>query len=591
MIQTNVNRASYDGDGVTVDFAFASTVLKDSDVKVIFRVKATGVTTVLTIGAHYSIVGVLDSVGRYLNGVTVRLTFTMSSTNQIIIYQDPDVTQLVDLTDQGFLPVEAQVELPLDRLTLIAQRTRNLYERALRQPEDDSVDVTTLPNSVDRASKYLAFDSDGNPIVAVGTSSTLQPVSAFMDTLLDDANAAAARVTLGLPALQKGSIWAGDNGGNPVETPWNGNDGMILAANGAISNGAFWEYPDQLNPIVNGLGEVWQDGNSFAAIADGAYCADMWRWNKIGAGVVTINRSTNVPSVILNNMLYNYSIEVDVTTADASIAATDFYGLTTFVEGYDWRYFAQRLARLSFCVMSPKTGAHHVAFLNGGGDRYYIAPFTVNVANTWEYKSVSIGASPSGGTWDYTNGLGLQITFMLAAGANFLGPANVWGSGTPLYAVSGQVNCMDNTANFFRLCDVRLSQGSTSFPQRLTPFSQQLARCQRYYQKSFAYGTAPVQNLGSTVGCLSFPSTVGASTGFQGQGVKLGTRMRSTPTITLFNPEAGNAQVRNRNLSTDCSSSASSSVSDDSFVISATTPGSTVAGHQLAVHWSAVNRY
>lgn len=38
------------------------------------------------------------------------------------------------------------------------------------------------------------------------------------------------------------------------------------------------------NPIINGTMEVWQRGTSFAAVANGTYTADRWRYNASGQG-------------------------------------------------------------------------------------------------------------------------------------------------------------------------------------------------------------------------------------------------------------------------------------------------------------------
>jgi hypothetical protein len=55
-----------------------------------------------------------------------------------------------------------------------------------------------LDNSVDRASNYLSFDASGNVTVVSATAPATATVSSYGETLIDDANAAAARTTLGL---------------------------------------------------------------------------------------------------------------------------------------------------------------------------------------------------------------------------------------------------------------------------------------------------------------------------------------------------------------------------------------------------------
>lgn len=198
MIQSSIDRVIYTGDGVTTGFPFSTTVLAQTDIVVTEETIATGATVVKSLGSDYTIEGTTDAAGRYVDGVTVRATIAPSSSVRWAVYQDPPVTQLVDLVDNGLLPVETQIELPLDRLTVIAQRTRSLVERAIGQPDTDVSDIARLPSAASRASKFLAFDSDGDPIAAAGTSADLTPVSGFMNTLLDDADATAARATLGV---------------------------------------------------------------------------------------------------------------------------------------------------------------------------------------------------------------------------------------------------------------------------------------------------------------------------------------------------------------------------------------------------------
>src|SRR5262245_6889197 len=132
--------------------------------------------------------------------------------------------------------------------------------------------------------------------------------------------------------------------------------------------------------IINGGFDIWQMGNTFAAAATGTKTADMWKWYQSGAGVVTVNRSTNVPTVSEAGKLLNYSLEVDVTTADASIAAGDFYGMGYRMEGFDWRNFAQREFTLGFWVLNTITGTYHVSFTNSGADRSYIGSYTQDIS-------------------------------------------------------------------------------------------------------------------------------------------------------------------------------------------------------------------
>jgi hypothetical protein len=237
-----------------------------------------------------------------------------------------------------------------------------------------------------------------------------------------------------------------------------------------------------LNAIINGNFDFWQRGTSFATIADGAYFADCWSYHKVGAMVHTVSRSTTVPTVGGDTPLSNYSALVDCTTVDASIAATDYCYLMQTIEGDDWKGYAQRPFVLGFWFRSPKTGIHCVAVQNSGRDRSYVAEFTVAAANTFEFKSVAIPASPSGGTWNYTNGVGLRVVFPLVAGTDRQGAAGSWNSADDI-ATSNQQNLADNVANDAYISQVFLLPGEAAgamFP----PYSieAEYARCQRRYE-------------------------------------------------------------------------------------------------------------
>jgi hypothetical protein len=341
------------------------------------------------------------------------------------------------------------------------------------------------------------------------------------------------------------------------------------------------------SPIINGSMEVWQRGTAFAAVGNTAYSADRWRYNFSNDGVITINRSTSVPTVVQAGVLFNYSLEADVTTADATLAAAQVTTIVTRIEGYNWRHFAQRQFTLSFWVYATKTGAHCVSFSNSTQDRSYIGTYVINTTNTWEYKTITVSPSPSAGTWDYTNGIGLEVAFCLGSGTNYHTAAGAWQTGQ-FFATSAQVNDLDSTSNFFRLTGVRMELGPIATPSAYVDFQHELGRCQRYYQKSFPYATAPVQNVGGDLGAILWPSPVGASTSHvAGSQVWYKVPMRVGATVTLYNPNAANAHARNLSNATDCSATSAQNSMEQSFAVITTTSPTTAGGHTLGVHWAA----
>lgn len=234
------------------------------------------------------------------------------------------------------------------------------------------------------------------------------------------------------------------------------------------------------NAIINGDMNIWQRGTSFAAITDGAFYADRWRYVTNSTAVHTVSRSTDVPTVAEAGRLFNYSTLVDCTTADGTVGAGEVTYIAQKIEGFNWLPLAQRAITISFWVKATKTGIYCVSLRNSGVDRSYVGEYTVNTTATWEFKTVTIAASPSAGTWNYTNGTGVDVAFALLCGSTSQTTAGAWQTGNFL-ATANQVNACDSTANDFRITGVKLEPGSVATMSLPQTYDKELMSCQRYY--------------------------------------------------------------------------------------------------------------
>jgi len=240
------------------------------------------------------------------------------------------------------------------------------------------------------------------------------------------------------------------------------------------------------NAHINGDFQIWQEGTSFAAIATGTYFAEMWQYNKVGAMVHTVSRSSDVPTIAEAGRKIPFSVLVDCTTVDSSIAAGDNCRLSTYVEGSNFVHIAGVGLCHQFWHKHTKTGTYCIRYSNAAVDRSFVREYTQAVADTWEFSSVLIDASPTAGTWDYTNGIGLRVDFTLAAGTTFhASAAGAWETGNFL-STANQVNACDNVANNFRLAGVQLEKGSVATEFEAISIQQTLSLCQRYYAKTTA---------------------------------------------------------------------------------------------------------
>jgi len=233
------------------------------------------------------------------------------------------------------------------------------------------------------------------------------------------------------------------------------------------------------NLVINGNFNSWQEGTSFAAIATNTFVADLYSYQKVGAMVHTISRETDVPTVAESGHFSNYSLLIDCTTADATVAATDLTYLAHRIEGYNFQKIAQKEFTVSFWHKHTKTGTYCVALKNSGDDRTYIAEYTQTTTDTWEKATITVAASPSAGTWDYTTGVGLSVNFTLVAGTTYQTTADAWQTGD-FFGTSNQVNACDNVLNNFRIARVQVESGDTATDFESESIQQEIVLIDRY---------------------------------------------------------------------------------------------------------------
>ena len=236
------------------------------------------------------------------------------------------------------------------------------------------------------------------------------------------------------------------------------------------------------NVIINGNFDFWQRGTGFVTPVNGDYTADRIQYHFAGLMNHNVNRGTDVPTYAQSGVKSNYSYHLDVNGADASIANGDYTNLTYAIEGYDYAQIAGGDATLSFWIKAAKTGIHCISFKNSGADRTYIAEYSVTTANTWEKKTVTVTLDNTAGTWNYTNGTGLEIGFTMVAGSTYQTTKDAWQTGN-FMGTSSQVNECDNAANNLYIAQLQFEQGDTATAFEFKDYASEFNRCIRYYEQ------------------------------------------------------------------------------------------------------------
>jgi hypothetical protein len=269
------------------------------------------------------------------------------------------------------------------------------------------------------------------------------------------------------------------------------------------------------NRIINGDMRISQRGTSFAGLANGSsqHTLDRWRWSESGVStaVQTVSQDASAPSGFVN------SLKVLTTTAQASLIATNSYRVSQNIEGnnvsdLEWGTANAKDVTMSFWVRSSLTGTFGGNVNNAAGNRFYVFSYSINSADTWEYKTVTIAGDTSG-TWATDNSVGIAVLFSMGTGADYIASPGSWG-GTRADAPTGQVNVAGTLNATFYITGVQLEVGTVATPFERRPFGMELALCQRYYWKitppsnNGYFGIGQVTSSTVVVSGIPFPVTM-----------------------------------------------------------------------------------
>ena len=289
---------------------------------------------------------------------------------------------------------------------------------------------------------------------------------------------------------------------------------------------------ERKNLIINGAMQVAQRGN-VSSVQNGYGGADRFSFRSSGAAVVTLRQQGvgNSPT----DQGFGFSQQFDVTTADSSLAATDFARIQYRFEGQDLQLLKKGTANaqqvtLSFFVKSPKTGTHIVELLDQTNSRAVSLSYTVSSANTYEKKTLTFPADTTG-TITNDSARRMDLNWYLAAGSNLTSGTlqTTWGSTTSANRAVGQVNCVDSTDNNFFITGVQLEVGTVATDFEHRSFNQELALCQRYFQSiSRSSSSNSVDGTFAAGTC----NTNGGAGGILQVMVRFQTTMRAAPTMT-----------------------------------------------------------
>ena len=245
------------------------------------------------------------------------------------------------------------------------------------------------------------------------------------------------------------------------------------------------------NKVINGAMAISQRGTSFTNITGNSgstYTLDRFKiqMNDLDQAVVTVSQDSSAPDGFAK------SLKIQCTTTETSVESSEHARLIYDGEAFDFTDIgfgtsSAKKITVSFWVKSNLTGTWGMNFWRGDANRSNLRTYTINSANTWEHKVITLVEDTTGGGVNSDNGYGFRINWGLATGANYAQSHSLdtWHSFEQQYFYpydARNTNLFSSTSNNFYITGVQLEVGQQATPFEHRSIGEELTRCYRYYQ-------------------------------------------------------------------------------------------------------------
>jgi hypothetical protein len=289
--------------------------------------------------------------------------------------------------------------------------------------------------------------------------------------------------------------------------------------------------------------------NAHTATAMGAgsvKACDRWFLNTVGTMRATTQALNSAwPNFITlpgtpNFNITRTSFRVTLTTAQATLGATDALHINQICEGIQFRELAADVHSISLLVRTSVAGLKFgLSLRDPTGTRSLCKLCTIPSASQWTLITLpNLPVWPTAGAFSPAVGTdGYRISICLAAGTTYIAPANdTWQNGSFFGALGQDSFASKATSSTFEIAYIQHEPGNQCTTLMDVPFDANLAACQRCYQKSFDY-TVPPGSIGAGARTMSVPAATTVAYG----PLSFYKPLAKTPTVVLYNHAAGTA--------------------------------------------------
>jgi hypothetical protein len=293
------------------------------------------------------------------------------------------------------------------------------------------------------------------------------------------------------------------------------------------------------NRLINGNMDIDQrNAGASVTISAAAYIYTLDRWAAYASQASKFTVQQNAGAVTPPSGFTDYLGATVGASANVTVGASDIFIVRQAIEGFNcadlgWGSAGAKPVTISFWVRSSLTGTFGGAINTNSAGYAYPFTYTINSANTWEFKSFTVVGPTVGGIayWPVNNGSSIRLNFSLGGGSTYSGTAGAWVA-QDYFTATGSTNLIStNSATWYMTgCQVEVGTVATSFDFR--SIGTETALCQRYFCKSFEPSVKPGDLSGG--GIYTTMAAYTTANSYVSITYTFPAQMRATPSVVFY---------------------------------------------------------
>jgi hypothetical protein len=264
------------------------------------------------------------------------------------------------------------------------------------------------------------------------------------------------------------------------------------------------------NILINGDYGIYQRAQQVTGIgaSSGYFTADRWHIDTgDSAGRLTATAGTEDAPTESN---VTTSLKLACTTADTSIAATEYLILNQKIEGQNVQHVKKgtsgaKQLTASFWVKGNASVTYVVELYDNDNGRHVAKTFAVT--SSWSKVELTFPADTTGAFGNDANN-SLIMNIWLHAGSNYTSGtlASTWASQAAANRAAGINSFYSSTSNELYITAVQLEVGDVATPFEHLSYGEEFTNCSRYFQViGFQEDAFGAYSVSTTRGFVSLP--------------------------------------------------------------------------------------